>query len=128
MTNDEARAIASRIVNTWNGGPNFGEWVTRLVKIDRHDAVAVFDHLSETLDYPPTIARFLTDCRQRHTVDHHPPADCHQCNGTGYVDGPPLTQIVVGQPHVYTTMKPCDCRNPTRRPRRLDDAALFADR
>jgi hypothetical protein len=35
------------------------------------------------------------------------PGHCPACRGSGYTDGPPITETVNGQPHEYTTVTPC---------------------
>lgn len=36
----------------------------------------------------------------------HPPS-CRTCRGTGWQDGEPIWETVMGQPHRYDTLEPC---------------------
>ena len=57
----------------------------------------------------PTFGSFFEMYRSLDT--RRPPEDneatCEACDGTGWVEAPPLVRNVAGQPHEYSQMRPC---------------------
>lgn len=77
MTDEEARKLATRIIDTWPAGPKAYVWRDALIPLDAGYAAATYRRLATEQD-KPTIARFHAEYRSmlptaegpRRYIDH----------------------------------------------------------
>lgn len=60
MTEDEARKLAQRCIDTWPAGPKGYIWRDALLPLDAHYAAAAYRRMSTEQDRP-TVARFIAE-------------------------------------------------------------------
>lgn len=129
MTDDEARRLATRIIDTWPTGPKAYIWRDTLIDLDATHAATAYRTCLRVATRPPAPADFLdaytaaipaTPGRSSSTPPGTPDPDCPHCRGAGMVDGPPITHDELGRRHAhpYTTLVHCQCTSTTATTRR----------
>ena len=58
MTDDEARRLATRIIDTWPNGPRHYIWRDLITHYNHHLAQHTYQRLQHQLDRPPTTGQF----------------------------------------------------------------------
>ena len=86
MNLDEAKRLAIRIINSWQGGPTIDEWISELTDMDAGTAGTTFVRLRRDLERPPTIARFWHTYAELATSTNQA-LPCIDCEGTGWITG-----------------------------------------
>jgi hypothetical protein len=125
VNDDEARKLATRIIDTWPAGSKGYVWRDVLVELDATLAGVAYRRCARTASRAPAPADFLdaydaarADAR-RDQADQHLPAQCALCNGTGRVEASHVEAHVPracnGDPIAGTchchAVKPCRCTN-----------------
>ena len=109
MTPTDAANVTAMIVETWQGGPAEHVWVNALTKLELIPAIETYEHLRETDERPPSIARFFAAHKARTTPRHEAlHAPCVTCAGLGWES---VTTQHTGHPHPTSGVKPCRCTN-----------------
>lgn len=92
MSPDEARKLATRLIDTYPNGPKAYIWRDTLTELDAHDAADAYHDLLKSAERTPTIAHFLAAYhairRRRHSTPHR-----NQPDGTEITLGEYLTRI-----------------------------------
>lgn len=129
MNPDQATELGKRIINTMRPTPALVEWQDVLEHLDLDDALLTFKSMRDEVDGGLTIGRFLGAYRGRVETrrlerDRHrpPPPRCELCDGTGWVDAPPLlahrSTTCRGEPGTDTchchAVTPCQCSRGNR--------------
>ena len=113
MTDDEARRLATRFIDTWPTGTRAYIWRDMFIDLEPAGlARDAYHRLERECDRAPTpgrIPRRLPGGPRRAQTVLRSPATCHECDGTGWVQTTDLTEKVDGQPHHYTQVIPCLC-------------------
>jgi hypothetical protein len=89
MTDDEARALATRIIDTWPTGPKAYIWRDALRPLDYGTAGTAYVRLRKLVTTgAPTPGRFEDEYRALHTpaTDPTPTAVCQTCDGSNWVE------------------------------------------
>lgn len=96
MNDDEARKLATRIIDTWPSAAKGYVWRDTLVDLDPTHAATAYRRCARTAHRPPTPADFLDaydaarlDAREDAHRTWTPPPQCQQCDGTGWVSVTP---------------------------------------
>lgn len=93
MTDDEARKLATRIIDTWPSAAKAYVWRDELINLDPTHAATAYRRCARTAHRPPTPADFLDayDTARQDARTNNPPQPerCQLCNATGWIDAPP---------------------------------------
>jgi len=129
MTDDEARKLATRAIDTWPSGPKAYIWINDLKPLDLGIATAAMRQLRQHgADVRNLLAEFHTAYREtKRRANANDalavPARCQLCNGTGWVEATPaeahLPTHCKGTPGAVTgdggchchAVHPCNCSN-----------------
>jgi hypothetical protein len=128
VTDEDARKLATRIIDTWPHGAKAYVWRDVLIELDPVHASVAYRRCARTASRAPTPADFLdaydaarADAR-RDQADQHLPAQCALCNGTGWVEASHIEahalracngDPIAGTCHCHA-VKPCRCSNATQ--------------
>jgi hypothetical protein len=103
----EARALATRIANTWRGGPSVTVWTEELADMDPGRAGTTYARLRRDSEHAPSIATFWRTYRELDT-DRPDAITCDACSGCGWVHSHE-------DDHGYSYARPCPhCREGQR--------------
>ena len=114
MTPQDAAELATRISQTWRGGPATHVWEEELENLDAGRAGTTYAKLRREAEHAPTIARF--HALYRTTGQPEAPESCHRCDGTGWERARDhVAQDRHGDEIRYAQVAPCrHCRNGER--------------
>lgn len=121
VTNEQADALAKRIINTFRLTPALPEWREALGPLEQTTAERTFVQLRDTVDGALSIARYLARhaelvAETRLPARRRPRPDCEHCGGDGWID---CTDDRRHAPHCITpddchchAVVPCPCVAP----------------
>jgi hypothetical protein len=116
MTDDEARRLSIRCVDAWPNGAKGYIWRDELIKHPYTVATQAIDQLIATArgrpPMPGDLVAIIADLQVTPQPATRPPR-CDLCDDTGWVDAAPIYVQIGGEPHPYTTVQPCRCRDAT---------------
>lgn len=112
MTDDEARTLATRFIDTWPAGSRAYVWRDLFAELEPGLAVDAYHRLQRDCDKAPTPGQFHAAYRaalaRAKSIDDAP-AVCELCDGTGWVQAADLIEQIAGEPHPYSQVTPCRC-------------------
>jgi hypothetical protein len=129
VTEDEARKLATRMIDTWPSGPKGYIWQNELKALQFEHAAEAFRLLRQETDKATTAQfhqRYRAVAGKANVL--HVPARCEMCNGTGWAEATPAE---AHEPRVCTAdpggtgcfchaVKPCRCTNAAQAHRIVD--------
>lgn len=122
MTDDEARTLATRIVDTWPNGPKGYIWRNELTTLDHTHATDAFRDMRRDVERPTlsTFHAYYRAARARTNANQPRPRDCEACGNTGWTPAPDRTLQVAGNAqHTYSQTIPCRCTTGQSHARRV---------
>lgn len=89
MTEDEARRLATRFIDTWPTGARAYVWRDLFIDLEPGLAIDAYHRLEVECDRAPTPGQFHAAYRAARAAlkaPDEPVAQCELCDGTGWVD------------------------------------------